>query len=296
MDPHLVRTFTVVARLGSFSAAATELGYTQSAVSQQVAALEADLGTPLLSRRPVTPTQAGHRLLEHAQPLLMRIRAARADVRRVAAAPAHRLTLAVTPLAMSATTATRLATARTLLPRLQVTVRSCARDDVAALVAGGEAELALADGIAAPGDPLRLGDTGPLTAVGVSQEPLLVALPDDHPLARRTGLRLADLVDARWLSTPLCPLERLRALAGDGFRPALHYTGDDPRTVAALAAAGHGLTLLPASAARGVPLTAPRLVHRVELLHAALPPGPAADLAALLSPARPEPTATPPPR
>ncbi|WP_244894085.1 LysR family transcriptional regulator, partial [Planobispora rosea] len=59
MDPHLLRTFVTVARLGSFSAAAGELGYTQSAVSQQVAALEADLGTPLLQRRPVVPTPAG---------------------------------------------------------------------------------------------------------------------------------------------------------------------------------------------------------------------------------------------
>ncbi|MEU4579617.1 LysR family transcriptional regulator, partial [Nonomuraea sp. NPDC023979] len=100
MDPHLVRTFVTVARLGSFSAAAAELGYTQSAVSQQVAALEADLGAPLLSRRPVAPTEAGERLLEHAGPLLLRIRAARADVRRVAAAPVHRLTLAVGPLAL----------------------------------------------------------------------------------------------------------------------------------------------------------------------------------------------------
>ncbi|NUS03412.1 MAG: LysR family transcriptional regulator, partial [Nonomuraea sp.] len=82
MDPNLLRTFVTVARHGSFSAAATELGYTQSAISQQIAALEADLGLPLLSRRPVEPTAAGLRLLEHAGPLLLRLRAARADVLR----------------------------------------------------------------------------------------------------------------------------------------------------------------------------------------------------------------------
>ncbi|HEY3508870.1 MULTISPECIES: LysR family transcriptional regulator [Kribbella] len=70
MDPHLLRTFVAVASCGSFSAAAEQLGYTQSAVSQHIAALESDLGTPLLHRRPVVPTPSGERLLEHAGPLL----------------------------------------------------------------------------------------------------------------------------------------------------------------------------------------------------------------------------------
>src|SRR3569833_1699920 len=88
MDTHLLRTFVAVARRGSFSAAAVELGYTQSAVSQHVAALEGDLKTSLLSRRPVALTDAGARLLEHAEPLLLRLAAARADVARHAASPA----------------------------------------------------------------------------------------------------------------------------------------------------------------------------------------------------------------
>ncbi|MEV4899554.1 LysR family transcriptional regulator, partial [Nonomuraea sp. NPDC055795] len=67
MDSRLLRTLVRVAGLGSFSAAAEELGYTQSAVSQQIAALEADLGLPLLRRRPVELTEAGARLLEHAK-------------------------------------------------------------------------------------------------------------------------------------------------------------------------------------------------------------------------------------
>jgi DNA-binding transcriptional LysR family regulator len=155
---------------------------------------------------------------------------------------------------------------------------------VAGQVADGQAEAGLADGITAPNDPLRLPDVGPMTRVGVAEEGLVVALPGDHPLAGRSGLRLADLVDAHWLQTTLCPLQRLRDLVGDGFRPALDHIGDDVHTVLNLVSAGHGLTLLPASVAPGVPLVAPRLVHRVELLHGALPPGPAAELAAHLSP------------
>ncbi|MER5825499.1 LysR family transcriptional regulator, partial [Streptomyces mirabilis] len=96
MDPHLLRTYVTVARVASFSEAARELGYTQSAVSQHIAALEQDLGAPLLTRRPVAPTAAGERLLEHAGPLLLRLDAARADVVRMVGAPEHGLTLAAT--------------------------------------------------------------------------------------------------------------------------------------------------------------------------------------------------------
>ncbi|MFI9591385.1 LysR substrate-binding domain-containing protein [Nonomuraea sp. NPDC052265] len=208
----------------------------------------ASLAYGLLSRRPVEPTAAGERLLEHAVPLLLRLRAARAAQ-----------------------------------PRLSVLVRTCGRERLAELLAEGEADLGLADGLAAPSDPLRLPESGPMTTVGVSEEDLVVALPPGHPLAGRRALRLADLVDARWLQTPLCPLPRLRDLAGDGFTAALVHEGDDVHTVLNLVAAGHGLTLLPASAGPGVPLVAPRLVHRVELLHGALPPGPATALAQALA-------------
>ncbi|GAA2774526.1 LysR family transcriptional regulator [Nonomuraea dietziae] len=268
MDPHLLRTFVTVAHRGSFSAAAEELGYTQSAVSQQIAALEADLGLALLRRRPVEPTPAGARLLEHAEPLLLRLGAARADVLRAAAAPSPRLTLAASPLALTENLAVRLARP----PRGELTIRATSRDDVAAVVASGEADLGLVDGIAAPSDPLRLPDVGPLSTIGVGEQDLVVALQEGHPLAGRAGLRLADLVDALWLQTPLCPVERLRDIAGDGFRIGMTYTGDDLHTVLRLVAAGHGLTLLPAGAASpaAVPLVAPRVVHRIELLHGTL--------------------------
>src|ERR1700691_5937901 len=83
VEVQLLRTFVAVARLGSFSAAATELGYTQAAISQQIAALESDLRAALLTRRRVTPTEAGERLLEPAEPILLRLDAARADVTRM---------------------------------------------------------------------------------------------------------------------------------------------------------------------------------------------------------------------
>ncbi|MEU8969293.1 LysR family transcriptional regulator [Streptomyces monashensis] len=277
MDPHLLRTFVTVARLASFSAAARALGYTQSAVSQHIAALELDLGAPLLNRRPVAPTAAGERLLEHAGPLLLRLEAARADVARMAAAPAPGLTLAATPTALGPAVLAAL-------PPNGVTVRVLAREEIPAAVATGDADLGLVAGLAAPSDPLRLPDVAPLTTHGVAEEPVGVLLPAGHPLAGRPGLSLGDLADARWLDAPdaALPLDQLRAANGGGaFRPALRYEGTDLHTLTALAAAGHGLTLLPRSAAGAVPgavavpLTAPRVVHRTELLHGGSP-GPAA--------------------
>ncbi|MFG2897959.1 LysR family transcriptional regulator [Streptomyces zaomyceticus] len=271
MDPHLLRTYVTVVRLGSFSEAARELGYTQSAVSQHIAALETDLALPLLTRRPVAPTPAGERLLEHAEALLLRLDAARADLDRYAAAPRATLDVAASPLALHARTLAAL-------PATGVTLRAMPRERVPVAVATGEADAGLVDGVAAPSDPLLLPDVAPLAATGVAEEPLAVVLPASHPLAGRTGVRLDDLVDARWLEAPTAgiPLDRLRAVhggpAGRGFRTALRYEGGDPRTLAALAAAGHGLALLPlpvatdVPGATAVPLVAPRLVHRTELL------------------------------
>jgi DNA-binding transcriptional LysR family regulator len=291
VEVQLLRTFVAVARLGSFSAAASELGYTQAAVSQQVAALENDLKTRLLSRRPVQPTEAGARLLEHAEPILLRLDAARADVTRMTTAPAAALIVAVTPLAGASTAlATALAELRERWPRLDVTVRTGTRTAVALDVARGEADLALTDGLTAPGDSLP--EQAPVTAVGLSEADIAVVLPTDHPLAARATLRLSDLADARWIEADnVAPqLAEIRRHAGvEGFRPALHHDGQDVMTLINLAAAGHGLTLLPetlisAAGIRAVRVTQPRVSHRVELLHQALrTDSPAAALADILT-------------
>jgi DNA-binding transcriptional LysR family regulator len=299
VDPHLLRTFVAVARYGSFSAAAVELGYTQSAVSQHIAALEGDLKTPLLSRRPVALTDAGARLLEHAEPLLLRLAAARADVTRLAASPATALVVGASALTAAGFAAT-LAGVRSARPLTSVTVRVLERAAIVAKVADGTLDLGLVDGIAAPTDPLHLPDVGPLTALAVAQEPLAVLLPYGHPLSGRPGLHLADLADARWIDAPetAMPLDRLRAASGsDGYRPSLRYEGTDVRGLIALAAAGHGLALLPESVVRGVagvavPLTVPRLTHRIEVLYGGLrDEDPAALLAAALTNADPASTA-----
>ncbi|WP_435242070.1 LysR family transcriptional regulator [Streptomyces cucumeris] len=292
MDPHLLRTFVSVARCGSFAEAAHELGSTPSAVSRHIATLEADLCAPLLTRQPVTLTPAGARLLEHAGPLLVRLDAARAEVERLAGSGTARLTLGASPLTLTPRIATALEELRGTHPGVRITVRILGRQEVPAALARGALDLGLVDGPAAPADPLPPPAAGALTAAGIAEGPLVVALPTGHPLARRLGLRLTDLADSRWLDAPdtAMPLVRLRALARTGgFRAALTYQGTEVRGLLALVAAGHGLALLPHTAAEGVPgtatvpLIAPRLTHRTELLHGPAVDGPARSLAALVT-------------
>ncbi|WP_109631935.1 LysR family transcriptional regulator [Lentzea atacamensis] len=284
MDPHLLRTFVTVARHESFSVAAHELGYTQSAVSQQIAALEADLDVLLLRRRPVVPTDAGRRLLEHAGAILLRLDAARADVRRVSGGQPVELRVGISPMADSGRLVERLVEVQRSMPRVTVTVSACGADEVAAGVARGELEIGLVDGVTAPSDPLRVVELGTFTTVVVSESPLVVVLPRDHPLAARGVLRLSDLADARWIDAPgaAIPLARLRVVA-DGFRSGLRYDGAERSVLLAMVAAGGGLAVLPAPVARegvaAVPLAAPALVHRTELVHGSLT-GPAAAIVA----------------
>ncbi len=161
MDTHLLRTFVAVLDHRSFSRAAEALGYTQSAVSQHVAVLEADLGARLVERRPVAPTPAGARFLEHAPALLLRLDAARADVARLHhAQPAH-LTLGCSAPALSTAVARALAQLRAAIPLLDLDVRVLAREAVIEEVLTARADLGLVDGVAAPSDPLPLPDLGP---------------------------------------------------------------------------------------------------------------------------------------
>jgi DNA-binding transcriptional LysR family regulator len=288
----LLRTFVTVASLGSFSAAAAELGYTQAAISQQVAALESDLKVPLLNRRPVTPTEPGARLLEHAAPILLRLDAARADIIRMASAPAAgTLAIGVTPLAGAAPAlAAALAALRRRLPRLAVTVHTSPRDAVATGVARGDLDIGLIDGLVAPSDPLP--QLAPVAALGVTDSEVALVLPPGHPLSAHQALRLPDLADARWIDAPdIAPLADIERMSGvQGFRPALHYQGTDTLTLLNLAATTHGLTLLPVTALpnSGIttkPVTTPRVTHRVELIHGTLRPNsPATHLVALLAP------------
>ncbi|MEU3369585.1 LysR family transcriptional regulator [Streptomyces sp. NPDC006660] len=292
MDPHLLRTFVAVVEHRSFSTAARELGYTQSAVSQHIAALEADLATPLLGRRPVEPTPAGARLMEHARPLLLRLDAARADLARLTEVRPARLAVACAPDALSPAFARALGVVRQAVPGLAVEVRVLGRDASVRAVLTGAADLGLVTGAAAPSDPLPLPDAGSMITRGIAEEPLVVLLPAGHPLGGRPALRLGDLADARWIDAPdaAVPLAQLRAAArSDGFLGQVAYAGTELTGLGVLVAAGHGIVAVAARVAEevagtvAVRISAPRLVHRTEIVHPREPADPVRALMAALT-------------
>jgi DNA-binding transcriptional LysR family regulator len=261
-----------VVRCGSFTAAARELGFTQSAISQQVAALEAELGQQLVERRPVRPTAAGRRLAEHAAQVLLRLDVAHSELARYRLGPSE-VRVAVAPLATPQLLAAAVRLVRSSRPELKVTVTSLDAGAALGAVATGAVDAALVDGIVGPNEPLHLADAGLMTSTWVAEAPLVVALQAGHPLADRARLALDSLVDAPWVMAP--------ALVEQGhagrrqpapWRAPMRYEGADLGTLLELVGAGLGAALLPDWACAGhgrvvgVPLARPHLVHRTELL------------------------------
>lgn len=263
MDTRALLSLATVAETGSFSRAAEALGFTQSAVSQHVANLERTAGTPLLTRRPtVAPTPAGREFLRHARQILAHEEAARAAVARVTGRDEDTpVSLAVTPGTEHLVPVTgRLAA---------VAVHDAA--GAAAALSSGRADIAVVDGIAAPGDPLP-GSGPDLVVRVVTEAPIGALLPADHPLAGREALDLATLTDARWLDTAdtTCSTSDLASAARLRLRLGTAYTGTSTHTVASLVRAGHGLHATPMTGVAPAGLTvvalvAPRLVHRTEV-------------------------------
>ncbi len=267
-----LRALLAVVRCGSFTEAARQLGFSQSAVSQQVAALESELGQQLVERRPVKATPAGLRLAEHASHVLLRLDVAQSELARYRRAPSE-VRMAASPLATPRLLATALRLVRASRPELRVRVRSLNATSAVAAVATGAADAALVDGIVGPNEPLHFADAGLMTATWVAQAPLVVALQAGHPLATSNHLDLENLADAPWVAAPALVEERAaRQHRAAPWREPMLYEGADLGIMLELVGAGLGAALLPdwalvgSSRVVGVSVRRPQLVHRTELL------------------------------
>lgn len=240
-----LRVLAEVARRGSFSGAADALSYTQSAVSQQVATLEAEAGMTLLERhaRGVRVTPAGRALVEHAEGILARLEAAEAELSAIAGLRAGRLRMASFPTAGATLMPLAIATFRSAYPEIELTLAEGEPEEIAPRLRAGEFDLALLFEFDEPE-----AGTDSLERIELLQDPMYLALPREHPLAGKSGLRLEDLRGEAWVQTSRespCARHVVRSCHAAGFEPNVSFESDDYQTVQGLVAAGVGVALIP---------------------------------------------------
>jgi DNA-binding transcriptional LysR family regulator len=239
---HLAALEAVV-REGSFGRAATSLGYTQSAVSQQIGTLERIVGERLLERpggpRAVTPTEAGQLLLRHAEAIVARLRAAEADMEALRQGQAGSLRVGTFQSVGAKVLPELLRRFLADWPRVAFELKESSSDDeLLAFVERGELDLAFA--------MLPLAD-GPFESLEVFQDPYVVVLPADHELAGAGRASLGDLGGLQLIGNRACRSTRLAEseLSLRGVDLEVAFRSDDNGTVQGLVASGFGAALVP---------------------------------------------------
>jgi DNA-binding transcriptional LysR family regulator len=272
LDPRRLLTFGEVARRRSFSRAAEALALTQPAVSQQVAALERQLGVRLLDRGPggPAPTEAGTLLLAHADAIAERLQQADAQLSELVADERATLRIGAFPTALASIVPAAIAHVRADRPDLQVEVSERSAAEAAAEVGAGRLHVGVCfqDAAAPRNEPEGTArhDLG--------EEPMFAKLPASHPLARRRRIRLAELADETW-SAPSREHLIYRACVAAGFEPRIAYVIRDPLAIGELVGRGLAVTLSPTLLAGRIPGVAaagvrPPATELVAALRAAL--------------------------
>jgi DNA-binding transcriptional LysR family regulator len=252
-DLRRLRAFHAVARSGSFSAAARELGYTQSVVSHHVAALERELGLTLINRgtRPVSATDAGRRLLRHSEAALGHITAAEDELRAVAGLETGTLRVGAFLSAANSFVPGALARFEAAHPKIDVRLEQIEEPEALHRLRSGELDLAVGYRIRERPSRRRQPRDESFDEIHLADDPYRIALPPKHPLSRRRELRLAQLAAERFITPPAegflrsyrTMLERL--CAASGFEPDIAHLVNDVTVARALVAAGLGVAVLP---------------------------------------------------
>jgi len=216
LDVRRMRVLREVALRGSFSAAAESLSFTQSAVSQQIAALEREAGTTLVERsvRGIRLTDAGRALVRHTEAILGRLAEAEAELEAIAGLRGGRLRMASFESAGATLMPLAIATFRERHPAVELSLSLAEPMDALPKLKSGELEIALAP---------------------------------DHPLASKRNLRLADLAGDAWIEgTPNCACSAMlrRACERAGFSPRIAFESDDYAAIQGFVAAGVGVALI----------------------------------------------------
>lgn len=240
---HLI-AIKAVAEEGSFGRAAKRLGYTQSAVSQQIAVLERIVGQRLVDRpggpKPISLTEAGQLLLTHADGITARLRAAQADLSALGAGDAGPLRIGTYQSVGARVLPTLLRSFRGEWPKIDVSLVESSDDrELLALIESGEVDLSFVV------FPLR---PGPFDSVELMRDPYVLLVPKGSPLADRDRIpTLREIVELPLIGYRSCRTteqveERLRVAGRD---PHVVFRSDDNYTVQGMVAAGIGVALVP---------------------------------------------------
>jgi DNA-binding transcriptional LysR family regulator len=242
MDPRRVLTFRAVAHERSFSKAARTLSLTQPAVSQQVAALEKELGVKLLAREPggLQLTAGGKVLLEHADAIAARLELAGTQLGEIAGAERVRLRVGAFPSALASLVPRAVARLRNDHPDAEVLIEEGSSEVVTERVANGELHAAVAFQDAA----LPRREHEGVERRDLRRETFLVALAPDHPLAARKTVPLEALAEHAWTAPSATGLIA-RTCQAAGFQPRLISIMRDPLAMRGLVSAGLAVTIVP---------------------------------------------------
>jgi DNA-binding transcriptional LysR family regulator len=252
LDLNRLRVLREVGRQGSFSAAATALAYTQPAISRQIATLEREIGATLVERnaRGVRLTDAGEALVVHVDAILARLADAEAEVRAIGELRGGRLRISAFPTVAATIAPLAIAAFRRAYPEVTLSMTMAEPADAIPMLICGELDVALS--VDGPDDELTAG----VDRLWLFDDPMYIALPATHPLARRREVRLSDLRNEEWMlgTTDSCPDSRLfaKACRAAGFEPRLTFENDDYAAIAGFVAAGVGVAMIPDLAATSV--------------------------------------------
>ncbi len=246
LDVRRLNVLREVVAHGSFSAAAEALYLSQSAVSQQVATLEREVGATLLERTRggTKPTEAGRRLVSHADAAIARLEEAERDLAALAGLEGGEVRIASFPSA-SATVLTRAISDFIVRhPKVRPSVAELEPEDSIPALRSGDLDLALTFDY--PAQPAPEERDVELTLL--LTEAMHVALPKAHPLAAENRIQLTDLAGEDWLCG-VCPSscgELVKGVCREaGFEPRVAFESNDYMVQQGYVAAGLGVTLLP---------------------------------------------------
>lgn len=246
LDVKRLRVLREIARQGSFSAAADALYLSQSAVSQQLAALEKEVGQKLLVRSSDGPhlTQAGEVLVSHADAVLARLEEAERELGALSGLRGGRLRLHSFPSASATLVTSAAAEFTSRFPEVELQLRESEPEDSVPALKRGEVDVAVVyDYDLASAEPDR-----DLDYQLMLEDRMWAALHKGHPLTRKSAVRLEDLADEPWLRglcDGACRQMVTLACREAGFEPNVTFESDDYAVQQGLIAAKLGVTLLP---------------------------------------------------